>query len=62
MKEYRLYPLDRSNVISGPGEGFTCEGDDEAIEKIKPMMEGRHVELWQRERLVIRLTPQQRLK
>jgi hypothetical protein len=59
MNEYRLYQLDTSGHIAGPPDGFNCEEDGEAIERARRMMDANDVELWQMDRLVIRLKPRE---
>lgn len=58
MYDYRLYQLDRSGHIVGPPDGFSCENDEAAIESAKRLVDSHHVELWQLDRLVIRLKSQ----
>jgi hypothetical protein len=55
MADYRLYHLDISGHLAGPPDGLTCENDQTAIERAGRLLDGHDLELWQRDRLVIRL-------
>jgi hypothetical protein len=51
---YRTYLIDQNNRISGPATIVKCAGDFDAIEKAKQLVDGHDVELWERDRLVMR--------
>jgi hypothetical protein len=55
MADYRLYQLDKNGHIVGPPDGFICDSDQDAIEIAKRLIDGQDAELWQLDRLVIRL-------
>ena len=55
MADYRVYQLAEGGHIRSPPETFACEGDEAAIQIAERMVDGRDVELWQLDRLVIRL-------
>ena len=55
MNEYRVYLVDKDGHVDGPPDGFTCESDEAAIERAKHLIGGHDIELWQMDRLVIRL-------
>jgi hypothetical protein len=57
MYDYRLYRVDKSGHILGPPDAFSCENDGAAIERSKRLFDGDDVELWQSDRMVIRLSP-----
>ena len=48
------YLIDQNNRISGPATIVKCAGDFDAIEKAKQLVDGHDVELWERDRLVMR--------
>jgi hypothetical protein len=56
MGEYRAYTVgvDGHFIRFGP---LVCRDDADAIEKAKRLMDGHDVELWSGERLVIRISP-----
>jgi hypothetical protein len=56
MAEYRAYSvgLDGHFVAS---QALSCADDAEAIEKTKQLVNGRDIELWSRDRFIIRLVP-----
>jgi hypothetical protein len=56
MLEYRAYLVDQDGHFAG-FEPLVCSNDAEAIEKAKHLAEPSIIELWCRERLVIRLEP-----
>ena len=53
---YRAYEVDRNDHIVS-FTPITAHSDDEAVEKTKAIPDGRVIELWNRDRLVIRLPP-----
>jgi hypothetical protein len=55
MPDYQLYHLDSSGHIDRPPDGFACENDEAAIAKAKQLVDGHDVELWDLDRLVVRL-------
>jgi hypothetical protein len=60
LSEYRLYQVDKFGHVTGPPDCFSCESDDAAIERAKQSVDGHDLELWQLDRLVIQLEPQDR--
>jgi hypothetical protein len=56
MADYRVYQLDESGHIHSPPETFECEGDEAAIQRAERMVDGHAIEIWQLDRLVIRLS------
>jgi hypothetical protein len=55
MAQYRIYQVDPQGHISTPPEVVACEGDQEAAEKAAQFVNGSGVEVWELDRLVIRL-------
>jgi hypothetical protein len=55
MNEYRVYHMDEDGHIDGPADGIVCESDEVAIVRAKHLLDGHDVELWQCDRLVIRM-------
>jgi hypothetical protein len=55
VPEYRVYHLDASGHVDGPPDDFTCKDDDTAIARAKQLVDGHDVELWDLDRLVVRL-------
>jgi hypothetical protein len=55
MLTYRAYQVDEAGHVLGPPEVIYCNDDDTAIDRAKPLANRRDVELWQLDRLVIRL-------
>jgi hypothetical protein len=58
MYEYRLYRVDSLGHVAGTPECFSCESDEAAIERARQAVDGHDMELWQLDRLVIRLESQ----
>ena len=54
MSEYRAYVLDDNGYIIGRHD-FVCDGDQEAVESAKRVIDGHDIEIWERDRLVSRL-------
>jgi hypothetical protein len=54
MPEYRVYQLDSCGHVDRPPDRFNCEDDEAAIARAKQLVDGRDVELWQLDRLVVR--------
>jgi hypothetical protein len=57
MADYRVYQLDESGHIRNPPKTLACESDEAAIQRAKRLIDGQDIELWQLDRLVIRLSP-----
>ena len=57
MIEYRAYTVGRDGHLNG-FEPLVCASDDEAIEKAKQLAVRYDVELWNLDRLVVRLKHQ----
>jgi hypothetical protein len=55
VADYRLYHLDKSGHVAGPPDGLTCDNDETAIERARRLLDDHDLELWQRDRLVMRL-------
>lgn len=55
MPEYRIYTVDFNGHIFGPAKVIECSGDDGAVQLALLAMEVHDVELWQGERLVMRI-------
>lgn len=60
MRDYRLYHFDKGGHVLGLPDGFSCENDEAAIAWAKRLVDGHDVELWQLDRVVIRLQPQEK--
>ena len=54
MPDYRVYPV-VGNHIPAVAYVVTCDTDQEAIEKARPLVNGHDVELWQGARQVGRI-------
>jgi hypothetical protein len=59
MPAYRIYFIDRANHISRPSEIVECADDQEAIKKAEQLVEGQDLELWERDRFIMRIPSQQ---
>lgn len=54
MPEYRIFFLDPDSHVTQPPQIVECADDQEAIEKAKQFIDGRDIELWQKNRCVVR--------
>jgi hypothetical protein len=52
MPEYRAYQI-KNNHVAGAPIIITCDGDREAIQQAKKLMDGHDIELWDGPRFVI---------
>jgi hypothetical protein len=50
-----VYFIDRENHISRPPEVIECADDQEATDKALGFIDGRDVEVWEANRLLVRL-------
>jgi hypothetical protein len=57
MPHYRVYQLDSCGHIDRPPDLVDCEDDETAIAIAEQLVDGRDVELWQLDRLVVRFSP-----
>jgi hypothetical protein len=55
MPLYRTYIIGRADHFWG-AEDIDCADDQEAIQKVQRTMDGRDVEVWERGRLIVRLS------
>ena len=58
MNEYRAYTVGEDGHIIA-SRAFKCADDSEAIVWTKQLVDGRDIELWSRDRFVIRLEHQE---
>ena len=54
MREYRIFFLEADTYITQPPQIVECADDQEAIQKAKQFIDGRDIELWEKDRLVVR--------
>ncbi len=59
MPEYRFYVIKEGHV-AGPPVEFEGPNDTAAIRKAKQLLDGHDIEIWQAERRVAYLTPDER--
>jgi hypothetical protein len=57
MPEYRIFTLTKERRIAGPMEVVDCASDKDAIEEAKILTDGHDMEIWQGNRIVMRLRP-----
>lgn len=57
MPFYRAYLMAGERIIAPPHE-LICDNDDEAIAQARRLVVGWSIELWQLDRLVIRISRQ----
>jgi hypothetical protein len=57
VQTYRLYAVNAEGRIDQPPQVIEASDDDKAVEKARALLNGRDVELWQDERLVMCLRP-----
>ena len=55
MPHYRAYLLDATGRASGPAYQLICSSDDEAMERARRLVGVPLFELWDADRLVLRL-------
>jgi hypothetical protein len=55
MPMYRLYFIENDNRITRPPDVVECADDGEATDKAIEYVDGHDVEVWQLNRLVVRL-------
>jgi hypothetical protein len=57
MIEYRAYVIgDDGHIVSATG--LVCENDEAAIAEVKAFLLDQTIEIWSRDRFVIRLDPE----
>jgi hypothetical protein len=54
---YKVYVLDSAGRISSPFKTIECADDNEALEQAKRYLSGSAVEVWQHNKLIVRLEP-----
>jgi hypothetical protein len=54
-KFYRVYVLSDDGHAEGPAQELTCGSDAEAVVQARALAAGRAVEVWERDRMVVRL-------
>ncbi|MGP8123100.1 MAG: hypothetical protein ACLP8B_21575 [Xanthobacteraceae bacterium] len=54
MPDYRMYFIDHDGRTAS-AKDLHCENDVQAVEEARQAVDGRDVELWQADRMVVRL-------
>jgi hypothetical protein len=52
---YRVFWMLDARQIMGPPTDMECASDDDAISRARQLLDGHDLEIWQRERFIIRL-------
>jgi hypothetical protein len=60
MPYYRAYLLDTSGHAYGPAYHLICDSDDEAMERARRLIGSQLFEVWNVDRLVLRLEPRRK--
>jgi hypothetical protein len=55
MAKYRLYSVDRNGHVVGPPKVVACASDEAVISKVKTMVDGLGIEIWNGTRRVRKL-------
>jgi hypothetical protein len=55
MPEYRVLTVDNEGHTWGPQFNFTCDDDEQAIDRARQLKRRLAVEVWQAERLVAKI-------
>jgi hypothetical protein len=55
MAVYRIYALEADGHYKQPPHVIECENDDEAIVAAQPFINGKSIEVWDGDKLVVRL-------
>jgi hypothetical protein len=55
MPDYRIYEIDKSGHVLGPPRHITCDDDEDAVRKARPLMDGYDIEVWQGARVVAQI-------
>ena len=56
MPFYRLYTLEAGKHIASPPREIECETDELAVQRATQLLDGKDIEVWERARLVTRLS------
>ncbi len=54
VPEYRIFFLDPDSYITQPPQIVECADDQEAIQKAKQFIDGHDIELWEKDRCIVR--------
>ena len=57
MPTYRIYVLEKDDHIQRPPTVIDCPDDSAAIENAKELLDGRVIQVWDHDRLIVRLDP-----
>ena len=57
MLDYRAYTIDADNHVAGPSAVMRCLDDQHAVRQAHALLDHQVIEVWQRDRLVARITP-----
>jgi hypothetical protein len=55
MPDYRIIEINKSGRVVGLPHYLTCDNDDDAVQKAKPLMDGRDIEVWEGARVVAQI-------
>ena len=59
MPMYRIYTFEGGHVRAPP-QVIECQNDEAAVKKAKQLLDGTLIEVWEKERCIIRLDPAHR--
>jgi hypothetical protein len=57
VAQYRFYPIQKDGHLLGPPRIMDLPDDDAAIKAAKELTDERPIEIWQRARMVTRVSP-----
>jgi hypothetical protein len=55
MPDYRIIEINKSGRVVGPPHHITCDNDGDAVQKAKPLMDVRDIEVWEGDRVVAQI-------
>ncbi len=56
MPDYRIYTVDKNGRVIASAKELTCETDAEIIQDATSMVDGHDLEIWDRARVVAKIT------
>jgi hypothetical protein len=57
MPEFRIFTFEKDGRIVTPPAVVTCESEVEAVAKAQALLDGRVIEVWSDERIIVHLDP-----
>jgi hypothetical protein len=60
MREYKFYTIGTDGHVAGPATVYVASRDADAVKEAKRRLDGHDIEIWQAERIVAYVVPDEK--